>query len=652
LSRQPWTARERWLVALLVLVALVARAWTVEQYEQTHPQAQAPVIDERSYDQWARAIAAGDWIGEEVYFQEPLYPYWLACVYKASGGSRSAARYAQAVLGALTVLLVYALARALAGARAAAAAALLLALYPPHWHLATLLLKENLFLPCVAAVAWLGLCAMQSASKRARIRAWIGVGALAGAGALLRGNMLLLLPLVVAWPLVAHWSDRRHAAARAALVLGGALLVLLPVAVRNWHVGRVFALTTSGAGTNVYGGNNAHNRYGVATEFPWVRGIPEHEAADWKHEAERRVGHALSPTEVSSYWLGAAWASLRADPKLHARIFWNKLRLTLGPYEVPDNHCLAWDARYVPLLRTPLPGFALLGWLGLLGALSCAWRLRARDAGEPPPFDARAACVLGLGALGYLATIVLTVTSDRVRLGLVPLLAPFAGCACVSVVAIARRPWSTLVCAAVAASCAWLHAMPAREREDDLLERDYNQASYWVADPAQRVAARTLAESLDAARPNSSRVLILLAELDWRAGKERLDAPGARADPERREHALASYQSALDRLKQVLESQAVSARERFRAQRLAGLIQLDLRRYDAAERRFREALAFDPADAEMRVWLGQCLLFQAEHDAPGAREERAKEALACFDGAPWNDAALEDLRERARALLY
>ncbi|TAJ23671.1 MAG: hypothetical protein EPO68_02570, partial [Planctomycetota bacterium] len=106
MSRLPWTARERWLVALLVLVALVARAWTVAQYEQAHPQAQAPVIDERSYDRWAREIAAGDWVGKEVYFQEPLYPYWLACVYQVAGGSRSAARHAQAALGALTVLLV------------------------------------------------------------------------------------------------------------------------------------------------------------------------------------------------------------------------------------------------------------------------------------------------------------------------------------------------------------------------------------------------------------------------------------------------------------------------------------------------------------------------------------------------------------------
>ncbi len=34
--------------------------------------------DSRAYDEWARRIAAGDWIGREVFYQAPLYPYFLA----------------------------------------------------------------------------------------------------------------------------------------------------------------------------------------------------------------------------------------------------------------------------------------------------------------------------------------------------------------------------------------------------------------------------------------------------------------------------------------------------------------------------------------------------------------------------------------------
>jgi len=78
---------------------------------------------------------------------------------------------------------------------------------------------------------------------------------------------------------------------------------LMPVLWRNHHVGGVWVLTTSGAGTNLYGGNNPENPWGRATEFSFVRGIPAYEAGDWNREAERRLGRELDPKETSDYWL-------------------------------------------------------------------------------------------------------------------------------------------------------------------------------------------------------------------------------------------------------------------------------------------------------------------------------------------------------------
>ena len=37
--------------------------------------------DAINYDSWARRIAGGDWIGEEVFYQAPLYPYFLGTLY-------------------------------------------------------------------------------------------------------------------------------------------------------------------------------------------------------------------------------------------------------------------------------------------------------------------------------------------------------------------------------------------------------------------------------------------------------------------------------------------------------------------------------------------------------------------------------------------
>ena len=38
--------------------------------------------DGEAYHLWAQRIAAGDWLGQDVFYQAPLYPYFLAVVYR------------------------------------------------------------------------------------------------------------------------------------------------------------------------------------------------------------------------------------------------------------------------------------------------------------------------------------------------------------------------------------------------------------------------------------------------------------------------------------------------------------------------------------------------------------------------------------------
>src|SRR5215813_9979686 len=41
--------------------------------------------DSKGYDVWARRIAAGDWIGGDVFYQAPLYPYFMGTIYSVVG---------------------------------------------------------------------------------------------------------------------------------------------------------------------------------------------------------------------------------------------------------------------------------------------------------------------------------------------------------------------------------------------------------------------------------------------------------------------------------------------------------------------------------------------------------------------------------------
>src|SRR5437667_11926305 len=71
------------------------------------------VGDARSYDEWAQRIAGGEWIGRDVFYQAPLYPYFLGTIYSLAGRSLMAVRIVQAVIGACSCVLIGAAARRL-----------------------------------------------------------------------------------------------------------------------------------------------------------------------------------------------------------------------------------------------------------------------------------------------------------------------------------------------------------------------------------------------------------------------------------------------------------------------------------------------------------------------------------------------------------
>jgi 4-amino-4-deoxy-L-arabinose transferase-like glycosyltransferase len=618
--RVPW---RRDLVGWSIFVlALLVRVAVVLDFEAHHPLAERPVIDEASYERWALRIAGGDWLGDEVFFQEPLYSYWLGVVYWLAGPERTVVRLLQAAIGAASCVLVATLGRRAFGPLAGAVAGFALAVHPPHVFLACLLLKENLFV-----FLWTGLAVLvvgRASGRRAddrepgtgaQLGRGLAIGLLGGLGALLRGNALVLLPALLLWPFVARrlaWPYAPRAAWRTALAIAfGIAAVLGPTALRNWYVGGAFVLTTSGAGTNFYGGNNADNPYGRATEFDWVRGIPEHEAGDWARAAARRTGRDLRPDEVSDHWMGEVWRSVRADPALHASILWNKARLTLGPYEVPDNHSLDWDARYVATLRFLPAGHRLWGWLGLAGLVAFPLCVRRARAGWP----------LAALWLGYFLTVVLTVTSMRARLPLVVWAMPFAGAYVTEWLRQERRVGSLVVAGAAAGLVAWLPTLSPAERQEDLDGRDFNHAIYLLRadDEAARDAARAIATDLESRHPQSARVKTLVASIDAGVAFERRAAN----TPEGRREAQVLLGGALERLQEVLNDPRTNARERFRANAVSGHVLLRNGSVDQAVPRLRAALEFDPTDADVRLALADALVLRARDARTGPFEKRA-----------------------------
>src|SRR5262245_34147012 len=153
--------------------------------------------DSRGYDQWARRIADGDWIGTDVFYQAPLYPYFMGAIYTVAGHDVLAVRLCQAVLGSVSCALIAHAAWRLFSRRAGIIAGFILALYAPAIFFDGLVQKTALdaFLTCLAIWIISGLIVWPVTSWRS----WMALGATMGALSLTRENALILIAVIGVW---------------------------------------------------------------------------------------------------------------------------------------------------------------------------------------------------------------------------------------------------------------------------------------------------------------------------------------------------------------------------------------------------------------------------------------------------------------------
>lgn len=361
-------------------------------------------MDSKEYDRWAQEIAGGDWIGSEVYFQAPLYPYVLAGVYTLAGHRPDAVYLLQILLAVAGIFAIHRATRAMANERLALIAAGLAAAYGPFVFHDVQLLKESFAVTAAAGLLW--ALAIAGTARR-----WLAAGALLGVLALLRENALLLLPFLL--PLC--WRPGggfRIVAGRASAFVAGMVLVLSPVAVRNGLVGGTWLPTTYQGGVNFYIGNNPS---ADGTYRPIVPGkqVPALERREPARIAEQESGRKLTPGEVSSFWLRRALSFASEQPGDFARLQLRKVGRFFDWYEQPDAVDYYWVRGISPVYRLPLIEFSTLSVLAVAGL----W-LSRRELRRFAP------CLLF--AVGWMATTVAFFLFSRYRLPLVPAILPLA----------------------------------------------------------------------------------------------------------------------------------------------------------------------------------------------------------------------------------
>ncbi|MCX5796080.1 MAG: glycosyltransferase family 39 protein [Elusimicrobia bacterium] len=433
MRKDPSAARFSWRRALaLFLLAFAVRAVFLAQWSRL-PYIDAPRVDAQVHHDWALEILHGRLIRERAFYQSPFYPYLLAAGYKLFGIRPHAMLWLQAAVDASSCVVIMSLSELCLGAGAGIVGGLFAAFYRPLIFSTGLMTKETFVVLGLALFALMLL----RADASDRRRDYFLCGAALGWTVLSRANVLLLVPAALLW----LWLRRRRPPrARNALgFLFGLMLPILPATAHNLMASRDWVLVNYTGGFTFFIGNNpeatglGHYPLGIDSD-------PLLEEAQSTRLAEKTVGRALKPSEVSSFWFRKGLDFIAGNPGRWLRLTWTKFRFFWNRYENPDNYDLQFiQEHFSTLLKWPLASFALIGSLGAVGLFLS--RLE-----EPSG-------LLALLFWSYLASILPFWMSDRYRLPDLVFLIPLAAAALVRLAAaLGQKDWRPVWKACLAAS--------------------------------------------------------------------------------------------------------------------------------------------------------------------------------------------------------
>lgn len=361
-----------WRLGLVVFgIALTLRILHVVAISRSSPFFAVLPGDLAAYDRWALRILEEGWLGREIFYQDPLYPYFLALFYKMFGRDFFWVCVAQGILGAMTSFIIVLMGARVFNRFTGVAAGLLYSLYGPAIFFDGLLLKVSLS----AFLLTLAFYLLLRGNFKNVSTGQFASGFCLGLACLTRANFLLLLPVVLVVLSLGSWVRLPQRLAMGLIFAAGVLAALGPVLVRNYLVGGEFILTTAQAGQNFYIGHNP-DASGTYSRLPFVRPDPLYEQEDFRKEAEKRTGRKMTPAEASRYWLQESIAYIRAKPLADLKLTGKKLLLFFSDYEIPDNHNYYFHKRYSGILQNLPLGFSLLAPFFLPGVLAMLFSRR------------------------------------------------------------------------------------------------------------------------------------------------------------------------------------------------------------------------------------------------------------------------------------
>ncbi|MBW1742849.1 MAG: glycosyltransferase family 39 protein [Deltaproteobacteria bacterium] len=397
---------------ILFLIALATRFFFLIHVDE-------PVIFFK-YPFFAEKLVQGIDIGERLVDLSPFYLYFLTFLNKVFHLDWDLVKPIQSFVGILNCLMVYALGRRVFGKEAGLFAALLFTFY------GNLIVLESTLEPTVfvllfsmLAVYFLLEVKEHSGGFNKKWGYAAVAGFFAGLSIITKPNFLLFLPVGAAWILFLGNRDSRISTRFQTLVFCFvALVVVLPVTVRNYVKLNDFVLVTADAGKVFFHGNGKGATALEGTGLPdegfmeEAGGEPDYAHVLYRKTASRLAGKDLTPSESSRFWMGRTLNEIRNNPAGYVMLEVEKLFYFFNDYEM---HYIASAYKEYKAIQTfPFVRYGIIASLGLLGMALSLGRFKELF------------LVYGI-VFVYLLSGMLFLVQSRYRMPAVPYLCLFAG---------------------------------------------------------------------------------------------------------------------------------------------------------------------------------------------------------------------------------
>lgn len=344
------------MAGAIFVIAVVARLLVALELSGS-PLFDLYVGDSLYYHEWALRLAAGE-SDKSVFFQAPLYPYFLGALYWLFSPDPWTPRVVQAILAGAGCMLLSLSAFRLFGRRAGWIAGLLAALYAPGMFYDLLIHKSGIALLLGSLIVFFVTRFLAGNRTMLATAVMGGVTALA---AMAIEHYLIVVPVMVVWMLVSRtiaWQQRMRWVCG---LLLGVSLVQVPFIARNYMVAGEPVVASSSAGLNFWIGNGrgASGHYRSISSNP---GNIQFEQQDSMRIASMALGRQVSGGEASRWWLDRAWREIAAQPSAWFRLMVKKAGLALLDFELPDEDAFGAYAAESRILNT-LGGILRFGML-------------------------------------------------------------------------------------------------------------------------------------------------------------------------------------------------------------------------------------------------------------------------------------------------